>query len=101
MVNVVRWTETQVGSGFASLVFLAFSDEQYDICVAFSLLNVTLASWCCRRRVILRFPVKEGWRDRIVIVVGGIGIIALRFVECHEKEIRFCFLVPENALSRN
>ena len=86
--NDLRRAEEGVGHSIAVGVLLGASDEEEDDASGFSLGEVALSCLGLRRRGGLALPVEEVAVDGVVFVEGGVGEFFLRFIECHEEDVR-------------
>src|SRR5204863_7322834 len=84
--DVVGGGQECVGHG-APLVLLCWTDEQQDVAATVPVMNVALPGFRILRGGRLRLPMKQRWRNRIVLVERGRRIFAFGLLECHKEEV--------------
>ena len=97
MAAVVGAAETAVRKRRTPAISLSLANEEDDVGAACGLLDVAASGGRVGRRAVLRLPVEQRRRDRVVGVAGRRGEVRVRLLQGDEQEIRLRGFVPEDS----
>ena len=97
MAAIVGTSEAVVRKRHTPAIPLSLTNEENDVRAARRLLDIAASGASVGRRTVLRFPVEQRRRNRIVGVARRRGEVRVRLLQRDEQQVRLRGLVPQDS----